>query len=146
METQILISVFNPYVLLGIGVALIAFEAVITSFVLVWFGIGFIITAGISYIYPFEDGIWQLAIVSLISLILIVLLRKKALETFIDSKKEINDNFFEEGGIGEIKNSKVFFKGTYWEIDTKEDIKSFSENERVNVIKTYKNYAVIEKK
>lgn len=87
METQILISVFNPYVLLGIGVALIAFEAVITSFVLVWFGIGFIITAGISYIYPFEDGIWQLAIVSLISLILIVLLRKKHSKHLLTLKK-----------------------------------------------------------
>ena len=37
MPTQIILSVIDPYILLAIGVALIAFEAVIASFVLIWF-------------------------------------------------------------------------------------------------------------
>ena len=117
MQTQIILSVIDPYILLAIGVALITFEAVIVSFVLVWFGVGFVLTALISYIYIFGDGIWQIATASLISLILLLLLRKKVLESFLKSKKDISDNFLDEKGIGEIKNSKVFYKATYWDID-----------------------------
>ena len=110
MQTQIILSVIDPYILLAIGVALIAFEAVIVSFVLVWFGVGFVLTAFISYIYVFDDGIWQIATASIISLILLLLLRKKVLESFLKSKKDISDDFLNEKGIGEIKNSKVFYK------------------------------------
>lgn len=145
MAIQIL-EVFNPYVLLAIGVALIALETFITSFIIIWFGIGFVITAGISLIYDFNDGLWQLASVSLISLLLIILLRKKFLEAFLNSSKDINDNFLDEKGIGEIKNSKIFYKGTYWEFDESIDEKEFEEGEKVIVLKTHKNFALIEKK
>ena len=69
MQTQIILSVLDPYILLAIGIALIAFESVIVSFVLIWFGVGFVLTALISYIYIFGDGIWQIATASIISLI-----------------------------------------------------------------------------
>ena len=69
MQTQMIVSVLDPYILLAIGVTLITFEAVIVSFVLVWFGVGFVLTAFISYIYVFDDGIWHIATASLISLI-----------------------------------------------------------------------------
>ena len=48
----------------------IALETFIGSFVVIWFGLGFIITAGISYFYEFSDGIWEIATVSIISLLL----------------------------------------------------------------------------
>ncbi len=146
MPVQIILNVIDPYILLAIGVALIAFEAVIASFILIWFGIGFVVTAGISYFYPFSDGIWQVATASIISLLLIFLLRKKVLESFLKSKKDISDNFFDEKGIGEIKNSKVLYKATYWDIDSKLDEKEFVEGEKVIVLKTHKNHATIEKK
>ena len=146
MQTQIILSVIDPYILLAIGVALIAFEAVIVSFVLVWFGVGFVLTALISYIYIFGDGIWQIATASIISLILLLLLRKKVLESFLKSKKDISDDFLNEKGIGEIRNSKVFYKATYWDIDSKIDEKEFVEGEKVVVLKTHKNTATIEKK
>jgi len=148
METQtiMLLDVINPYILLGIGVVLIGLEAVIASFILIWFGIGFVLTAIFSMFYPFSDGVWQLAVVSIISLLLIVILRKKALEKFLNSKEEISDSFFEEGGYGEIKNSKVFFKGTYWEIDPAVDASVFEEGEKIVVSKTHKNWATIQKK
>lgn len=146
MPTQIILSVIDPYILLAIGVALIAFEAVIASFVLIWFGFGFILTALISYIYIFSDGLWQIAIASIFSLILLLLFRKKALESFLKSKKDISDNFFDEKGIGEIKNSKVLYKATYWDIDSSIDEKEFVEGEKVVVLKTFKNKATIEKR
>lgn len=146
MPIQTILSIFDPYILLAIGVALVAFEAIIASFILVWFGIGFIITAGISYVYSFSDGIWQLASASIISLILLFLFRKKFLESFLKSKRNISDNFFDEKGIGEIKNSKVLYKATYWDIDSKLDEKEFVEGEKVIVFKTHSNHATIEKK
>ena len=146
MPTQIILSVIDPYILLAIGVALIAFEAVIASFVLIWFGLGFILTALISYVYIFSDGLWQIAIASIFSLILLLLFRKKALESFLKSKKDISDNFLDEKGIGEIKNSKVLYKATYWDIDSELDEKEFVEGEKVVVLKTFKNQATIEKR
>ena len=62
------------------------------------------------------------------------------------SKDEISDDFFNERGIGEIKNSKVFYKGTYWKIDSKIKIDSFEEGEKVVVLKTFKNSATIQKR
>lgn len=146
MPTQIILDVLDPYILLAIGVALIAFEAIIASFVLIWFGLGFILTALISYVYIFSDGLWQIAIASIFSLILLLLFRKKALESFLKSKKDISDNFLDEKGIGEIKNSKVLYKATYWDIDSELDEKEFVEGEKVVVLKTFKNQATIEKR
>ena len=45
------------------------------------------------------------------------------MDKFFKSQTEVSDNFFDEKGIGEIKNSKVFYKGTYWEIDSNLDAK-----------------------
>lgn len=146
MQTPIILSMIDPYILLAIGVTLIAFEAIIASFILIWFGVGFVITAAISYIYPFTDGIWQIAIASIISLVFLFLLRKKALEKFLNSKRNISDDFFNEKGIGEIRNSKVLYKATYWDIDSTLDEKEFVEGEKVVVLKTHKNSATIEKK
>ena len=146
MQTLIILSMIDPYILLAIGIALIAFEAIIASFILIWFGVGFVITAAISYIYPFTDGIWQIAIASIISLVFLFLLRKKALEKFLNSKRNISDDFFNEKGIGEIRNSKVLYKATYWDIDSSLDEKEFVEGEKVVVLKTHKNSATIQKK
>lgn len=147
MEIQtMLLDLINPYILLAIGVVLIGLEAVIASFILIWFGLGFIITALISVYFEFSDGVWQLGVVAILSLVFIILLRKKLLEKFLSSQEDITDNFLEEGGYGEIKNSKVFFKGTYWEIDGSQDESDFKEGEKIIVKKTFKNSATIEKK
>ncbi|MBP6714570.1 MAG: nodulation efficiency protein D, partial [Aliarcobacter sp.] len=74
------------------------------------------------------------------------LLRKKVLEKFLNSRKNISDDFLNEKGIGEIRNSKVFYKATYWDIDSNIDEKEFVEGEKVVVLKTHKNTAIIEKK
>lgn len=146
MQTPIILSMIDPYILLAIGIALIAFEAIIASFILIWFGVGFVITSAISYIYPFTDGIWQLATASIISLVFLFLLRKKVLEKFLNSKRDISDDFLNEKGIGEIRNSKVLYKATYWDIDSTIDEKEFVDGEKVVVLKTHKNSATIEKR
>ena len=146
MLIQTILDVIDPFILLAIGIALIAFEAVIASFILIWFGVGFVVIAIVSSMYMFSDGIWQIAAASIISLLLLFLLRKKVLEKFLNSRKDISDDFLNEKGIGEIRNSKVFYKATYWDIDSNIDEKEFVEGEKVVVLKTHKNTATIEKK
>ena len=146
MLIQTILDVIDPFILLAIGIALIAFEAVIASFILIWFGVGFVVIAIVSSMYMFSDGIWQIAAASIISLLLLFLLRKKVLEKFLNSRKDISDDFLNEKGIGEIRNSKVFYKATYWDIDSNIDEKEFIEGEKVVVLKTHKNTATIEKK
>lgn len=140
------LEVINPYLLLGIGIVLIAFEAFIVSFVLIWFGLGFLITALISFVFDYTDGMWQLGTVAIISLLLIFLLRKKVLKKFLESKEDITDNFLDEKGIGQVKDSKVFYKGTYWEVEFDKDEFELKDDQKVKVLKTYKNLAVIQKK
>ena len=86
------------------------------------------------------------AVISLLSLIFLFLFRRKSLDKFFKSQTEVSDNFFDEKGIGEIKNSKVFYKGTYWEIDSNLDVKEFVEGEKVEVLKTSNNMATIQKR
>ncbi len=146
METLTMLSAIDPYTLLAIGVTLVALEAFITSFIIIWFGVGFLVVAIISFFFIFSGAIWQLAVISLLSLIFLFLFRRKSLNKFFKSQTEVSDNFFDEKGIGEIKNSKVFYKGTYWEIDSNLDAKEFVEGEKVEVLKTSNNMATIQKR
>jgi len=145
MEPQTIIDVIDIYILLGIGVTLIALEVFITSFVLFWFGLGFLICAPISYYYPFTDGIWQILVSCAIAFLLLILFRKRVIEKFLQSKEIINDDFLNEQGTGEIRNSKVFYKGTYWEIDSINPDEVFENGDKVQVIETHKNFAKIKK-
>lgn len=145
MLIQTMPNLIDPYVLLAIGVVLVALEAVITSFIVIWFGIGFIIVGIISKFYAFDSSIWQLSTIAIISLILLVLLRKKILEKFLFSQEEVNDNFLDEKGEGIIKSKKVFYKGTFWEIQSNLNENEFEEDEKVVVLGTHKNHAKIEK-
>ena len=135
----------EPYTLLAIGVTLIALEAVIASFVVIWFGFGFVLVAFISFFYAYSNVIWQLATVSVISMILIFAFRNKFMKKFLESKVKVSDDFLNEEGIGEIKNSKVFYKGTYWEIDPNINKDDFQEDEKIIVLRTSKNVAFIRK-
>ena len=66
------------------------------------------------------------------------------MEKFLKSKdQEINDTFLNEKGEGVIKNGKVEYKATYWDIDSKDT--DFKEGEKVIVLSALRNKAKIEK-
>lgn len=136
----------EAYTLLAIGIILIALEAVITFFIVIWFGFGFVLVAFISFFYIYSNVIWQLATVSLISMVLIFAFRNKFMKKILESQIKVSDDFFNEEGIGEIKNSKVFYKGTYWEIDPNINKDDFKEDEKIIVSKIFKNNVTIKKK
>lgn len=138
-------SAMEFYTLIALGILLLAFEVFVTSFVIVWFALGFILVGFISLFYGFENILWQLILISVLSMFLLILFRKKALKRFSKSEKDISDNFFNEKGIGEFKLGQIFYKGTFWQIEPSFDIKNLSENEKVKVLKIENNLIYIEK-
>lgn len=138
------IQAIDAFVLISIGVILIALESFLLSFVIAWFGIGFILVGLLSFYYTFENGYNQLAVVSIISLVLLFILKKRVKEYFLKSKEKApTDNFLNESGYAVIRNNLVYFKGTYFEIENYGlDIK---EGDKVFVVSTNKNFATIKK-
>src|SRR3990167_720420 len=115
MDIQILEPI-TPMVLIGVGIALIAAESLIFSFFVFWFGIGFILVGILSIFVEFYDGAWQLASVSVIAMILLITLRAKIVDKFLDvEENQITvQDFLNESGFGVIKENKVYYKATYW--------------------------------
>ncbi|MDQ7068296.1 MAG: nodulation efficiency protein D [Sulfurimonas sp.] len=144
MENQIL-SLISPTILVAIGIGLIALEMISFSFILFWFGLASIIVGGLSLFPIYSDGLWQLASIAIIAMGLLFVLRAKFTKIFLKSKdKEHNDNFLNEKGIGIIKNGKVYYKATYWDIDL-ENNEVFVDEEKVTVLGTGKGIAHIQK-
>lgn len=139
------LNLLSPLTLLAIGITLIALEAITFSFVLFWFGISFLLVAIFSLFDIYTNGLWQLSSVALIAIVLLLLLRTKIMKLFLKSKEEHNDNFLNEAGEGFIKDSKVYYKATYWSIGY-EGEETFNEGEKVNVLSTARGIANIEKK
>lgn len=146
MQTLISLNPLDFYILFAIAVVLITLEVFLYSFVVVWFALGFIVVGLLSiYFEPFSSLLWQLASISLISIALMFIFRKKVIDKFLKPKIEVKDNFFDEKGIAQIKNSKIYYKGTYWDFDSSIDEKEFKEGEKVEVLKTFANKALIKK-
>lgn len=144
MQTLIL-DPFSPWALIGSGIVLVALEIMITSFVVIWFGFGFIITGLLTYIITFEDGMWQLALSSIIAATMLLMFRTIMIDKYLNYKETINEDFLNSSGVGIISNGKVKFKATYWDIE-KEDETELTEGMRVDVISTSNGIAKIKKR
>lgn len=143
MVQTLILNPIAPAILIGAGIALIAIEALVFSFAIVWFGIGSIIIGAISYVIVFNDGIWQLASIALIAMILLLVLRTKAIKRFLKPKdEEYKDNAYNEKGIGVIKEGKVYYKATYWDVDPRL-IEKLEENQKVEVLSVKGSIATI---
>ena len=139
------LNILSPTLLIAIGIFLIATEAITFSFILFWFGLASIIVGLLSFIIDFPTLAWQLTAISIIALLSLFSLRTKALELFLKTKEndEVKDNFLNTGGDGVVKNSKVYYKATFWDCDTLEE---FEEGEKVRVLEAKRGKVIIEKK
>lgn len=132
-----------PILLIAMGIGLIALEALLLYFVILWFGLALLIVGLASYLIPFGDGLWQLGAAAVLALVLLFSLRSRVFKRFMHAKgKEPHDDFLNESGEGIIKEGKVYYKATYWKI--KSDA-TFEENERVKVLSTDGASATVEK-
>ncbi len=133
--------IVNPEILLGIGVALIALEIFMFSFYLMWLGLGFLIVGVISYFYPFESGFVQLALSSVLGVVMLFLFKEKFQKYIFKNTPKSKDEFLEEAGVGVVKEGKVFYKGTFWEVDGDSSLPN--EGKKVNIKKVVANKVII---
>ncbi|WP_236861376.1 NfeD family protein [Campylobacter sp. RM16192] len=116
---------------------LIVAELLIGSFFIMFFGLGFLIVGIFGF---FIEMLWyhQILLVAIISIILLFTLKKPIEEKFYNSKNEVKDDFLNESGIGEVKEGKVYFKGTLWNYDGE-----LKEGDKVQVIGTKVNKVIL---
>ena len=133
----------SPSLLIAMGIILIAVEALLYSFTIFWFGVSAIIIGSLSFIINFNNALWQIGSVGVLALMLLFILRNKLIKKFMSAKgKDYEDDYFTESGEGIIKNGKVYYKATYWNIKSDHN---FDENESVKIIEIKENIAYIEK-
>ncbi|QCD52919.1 putative slipin-associated protein (NfeD domain) [Campylobacter sp. RM16192] len=127
----------SPFFVLALGVFLIVAELLIGSFFIMFFGLGFLIVGIFGF---FIEMLWyhQILLVAIISIILLFTLKKPIEEKFYNSKNEVKDDFLNESGIGEVKEGKVYFKGTLWNYDGE-----LKEGDKVQVIGTKVNKVIL---
>ena len=115
VQQREVLSIISPTILIAIGLFLIVIEVMSFSFISFWFGFSCILIGIATNFIDFNDGLWQIASIYILALVLLFWLRTKLMEKFLKSKdQEINDTFLNEKGEGVIKNRKVEYKATYW--------------------------------
>lgn len=109
------------WLLVVIGVLLVISEVLITAFVLMWFGFGFIIAGIVTYIEPSMNWGIQVLISAVIGAISLFIGRRYCVQT----NNEVNPELYTfEGGLGELmireesgkRVVSVQCRGTYWSV------------------------------
>ena len=113
------LPVFSAWVLIAIGLILIALEVITMTFVILYFGIALILTGALTLSGIFAAGEYQLLSISVLALLLFIWNNRKK-EAFMNREKLEIDSF-KTGDIGIVilSNDKyrVQYKGTSWPIE-----------------------------
>ena len=135
-----MIETISAAYLIALGILLIGLEAITFSFILFFFGVGFVIVGGVSYLYTFENALVQVAVAFVIALILAFLFRSQLLKKLSKPSEDVESRTH-ISGIGYIEDGAIKFDGTYWK--TLSDLSSYNEGDRVQVIDVVDNMVVI---
>lgn len=150
----------SALMLLGLGLGCIVAEIFFGSFFLLFIGMGLCITAGIEAFIGFGDimggsvegvYVWQALSICLFSLLCLVVLRKPIKSWFKGS--QVYEDSLQNGGVGEIQQGMVYFKGTLWTYqleslessDSKSAVDSTAlrDGDRVEILSIEKGKAII---
>ena len=127
------------YYLLGFGFLLIGIEVMLLSFYLLWIGLGFITVALLSLAFEFNNGLIQISVSLIISIILLVAFKKPLQQTM--KEKPNSEKAIHQSGMGIISNGAIKMDGTFWSTD--DDLSDLQEGDSVAVtIKENKAYLV----
>ena len=150
-------------ILLGLGLGFIVAEIFFGSFFLLFIGLRLCITAGIEAFVGFGNIIggsvesvyvWQAVSICAFAFLTLILLRKPIKSWFKGS--QVYEDSLQSGGVGEIQQGMVYFKGTLWayakaptldsnglESSTLESNTPLKEGDRVQVLEIRDNKAII---
>jgi membrane protein implicated in regulation of membrane protease activity len=132
----------EPSYLLAFGIFLIGLEAITFSFILFFIGAGFVVVAGISYFYTFENAIVQVAVAFVIALILAFMLRNYLLQKLSKPSQE-HEQRTHVSGIGHVEEGMVKFDGTYWK--SLDDLSAYKDGDKVEIMDVVDNMVVLKK-
>lgn len=121
-----MIPVIPVWVMIAIGVFLMVIEMLTMSFVLVLFGLAFVVTGIAGTVITFSSGEIQLITAFALGLVLTLFLRK-TLQQKIYSSKELEMETLKAGEVGQIiatsdGDFRVAYKGTTWAIGNNNDL------------------------
>lgn len=128
----------SAWIFVALGIGFIIAEVLFLDFTFIFFGIGFLIVAILSF---FINLSWQIQLLgaAVLSVLLLILFKKRIKARFFKPKEKLEDNFLDESGVGEIKNGMVYYKSTFWK---SEEIANLKDGEKVQV-KGVKNGQIV---
>lgn len=149
----------SALMLLGLGLGFIVAEIFFGSFFLLFIGLGLCITAGIEAFVGFGNIIggsvesvyaWQAASICTFSFLCLIMLRKP-IKSWFKGSQVYEDSLQNGGGVGEIQQGMVYFKGTLWayELDTESssemdlDSMALRDGDKVEVLSIERGKATI---
>lgn len=148
----------SALMLLGLGLGCIVAEIFFGSFFLFFIGLGLCITAGIEYIIGFGGGsvesvyAWQAVSICAFAFLTLISLRKP-IKSWFKGSQVYEDSLQNGGGVGEIQQEMVYFKGTLWTYqleslessDSKSAVDSTAlrDGDRVEILSIEKGKAII---
>ena len=128
----------SAWIFIAVGIVCVIAEVLFMDFTLIFFGIGFLSVGILSFFVGFSWQI-QLLLAAVLSVVLLMLLKKRVKTAFFKPKEKLEDNFLNESGVGEIKNGMVYYKSTFWKSD---EIANLNEGDKVKV-KGVKNGQIV---
>lgn len=149
----------SALMLLGLGLGFIVAEIFFGSFFLLFIGLGLCITAGIEAFVGFGNIIggsvesvyaWQAVSICAFAFLTLILLRKP-IKSWFKGSQVYEDSLQNGGGVGEIQQGMVYFKGTLWayELDTESssemdlDSMALRDGDKVEVLSIERGKATI---
>jgi len=141
-----IISVIPEWVMLTIGVALLGFELLIGTFVILFFGMAFVVIGVVGFFVAWPSGELQVLVTMLLGGLLVFLLRPIMIKGL--QKDDLPLETMQTGDVGQIVNHggelRLMYKGTTWAFKI-ENQATVSAGEEVLVEKLHNNVALIQK-
>ena len=141
-----IIEVIPAWIMLTIGVALLGFELLIGTFVILFFGIAFVVIGVVGFFMTWPSGEIQILVAMLLSGLLVFLLRPIMVKGL--QKDDLPLETMQTGDIGQVVSHggelRMMYKGTTWAFKV-EDQAEVAVGEDVLVEKLHNNVAVIRK-
>ena len=134
----------EPLAIISAGIVIAALEIFVPGTVVIWIGAGFILAGLIALFFPM--GIWAMvALGGVLGIVLMVAFRDMLLKA-IQNAKEIPDNVIIHEGDGILQSDRVHFSGTEFPYEPVDPQETFSDGEKVHIVRIENNIAYIRKK
>jgi len=140
-----IIPTLSAWTLIALGVILMSLELFMTVFIMLFFGLAFVVVGLASFVWNMS-GDMQILAGLILGALFLFLLRKAFLKS-MNQAEEVKLETFEEGDMGKIvefnNEFRVDYKGTTWTIKNKHEV-ILESGQMVKVVSIENNQASVE--